>query len=384
MRRFAGVNCLDLSTLRNLHRESEVTGSAGEPDDRSPIKNRNDSSKKCVDERSIAKNIFVFLTLLYICLFSLATPKVYASEFNLSVTPPLLRVHIKPGKSITQVFTLENLSQSDQTLVARIVPFTEADDKGNPVLNPKATAPWLSYFGLANSTIKLNEPFTIQAGAKEQLILSLAIPDNASLEDIYATLMISTYTNNVDQSYQGTTVLATIGSNMLITISSQAYPDTVLKIVNFSPQADILAKIGNLYFADSITPLTFTADVSNEGNFAAETKGIFRITRGNTPVYLEGILPVNVIGKSSRQLLNTDGESFRFTPSLSQIGPHQITLEIKTDNSNTSNSFTVFFFPFKLSLGLIIAIFIIIISVKITAVPSKKQSGSTIDNPIQQ
>jgi len=328
------------------------------------------------------KNILL-LFLLSICFFSLATKNVYAADYGLSVTPPLLRVHIKPGKSITQVFTINNLSQGNQTLVARIVPFTEADDQGNPVLNPKSTAPWLGYFGLANSIIKFNEPFTVAAGATEQLILSLAVPDNAPLEDVYATLMISTYANSIDQGFQGAQLAATIGSNMLITISSAAFPDTILKIENFTPQANSLFKIGNLYFADSITPLTFTADVHNDGNFAAETKGVFRITQGNTPVYLEGILPVNVIGKSSRQLVNTDGQPFSFTPSLGQIGPHQITLEIKTDNSNTSNSITIVFLPLKLLIGLIVVVLIIIISVKITSVKPNHIPESGIDNQKQ-
>ena len=317
-------------------------------------------------EKIITATKAIFLALLYIAFLSLATKDVYAADYGLSVTPPLLRVHIKPGKSITQVFTLNNLGQGDQTLVARIVPFTEADHQGNPVLNPKSTAPWLSYFSLANSTVKFNEPFTITSGATEQLILSLTVPDNAPLEDIYATLMISTYANSVDQGFQGTQLAATIGSNMLITISSVAFPDTILKIENFTPQANSLIKIGDLYFADSITPLTFTADVRNDGDFTAETKGVFRITRGSTPVYLEGILPVNVIGKSSRQLVNTDGQPFSFTPSLSQIGPHQITLEIKTDNSNTAASFTIVFLPLKLLLGLLVAVLIIVISVKLT------------------
>jgi hypothetical protein len=310
---------------------------------------------------------YLIILILFLLFLSMNTPVSYASDFDFSITPPLLRVHIKPGKSITQVFTLENKGTADQTLVARIVPFTEADDRGNPILNPKSTAPWLSYFGLANSTIKLGEPFTITAGGKEQLILSLAVPNDAPLTDIYATLMVSTYQNTTDNTYQGSSVAATIGSNMLITVSSVAYPDTVLKIDNFSAQAGSLIKIGNLYFADSITPLTFTATVSNEGSFTAETKGVFRVTKGNTPVYLEGILPVNVIGKSHRQLLNTDGQSFAFTPSLAQIGVHQIVLEIKTDNSNTINSLNIFFFPLKLSLGLIIVLLIIITSVKFTS-----------------
>lgn len=297
----------------------------------------------------------------------------FASDYGLSISPPLLRVHIKPGKSITQVFKIDNLSSEDKTLIASVIPFTEADSNGNPILNPKASAPWLNYFGLANSLIKLDQPFTLLAGSSDQLILSLAVPEDASLQDIYATLMISTYSNTINQTLQGTAVKATIGSNLLITISSQAYPDTILKIENLSLTEGTYLKIGNIYFIDNITPLKFSALVSNDGSFTAETKGVFKITTSsNKPVYLEGILPVNVIAKSKRQLVNTNGQPFEYTPSLSNIGPHQISLEIKTDNSNTSGSIAVFFFPFKLALGLLASLIIIFLIVKITAIPSKK------------
>lgn len=309
-----------------------------------------------------------FLTILFIVISLFLFPaKASAADYNLSLTPPLLRVHIKPGKSISQVFTINNQSKTDKILVARLVPFTAADDLGNPVINPKNTADWLGYFSLANSRIRLNEPFTITAGSTEQIVLSLSIPNTAPLEDLYATLMISTYSNSLNKDLQGSNVTATIGSNILVTISSSAFPDTVLKIDSFQPQKGSLIKIGNLYFADSLTPLTFTALVHNDGSFLAETKGVFRVTtsRGN-PVYLEGILPVNVLGKSQRRLVNSNGQAFTFTPSLSQIGSHQISLEIHTDNSNTTNSITIFFFPMKLTLGLILVLLVIFVLSQLT------------------
>ena len=315
-----------------------------------------------------------FITILYIAIFLFLTKTdIQAANYGLSISPPLLRVHIKPGKSITQVIKIENLSATEKTLVASIVPFSEADNFGNPILDPKAIAPWISYFGLANSQIKFNEPFTLTAGASEQLILSLAVPESASLQDIYATLLVSTYENSLGQNFLGTSVRATIGSNLLITISSQAFPDTDLKIIDFNPTEGTFVKIGNLYFLDNISSVKFSASVKNQGSFTAETKGVFRITTGkNKPVYLEGILPVNVIAKSQRQLLNTSGSSFEFAPSLSNIGSHQVTLEIKTDNSNTQSTINIFFFPLKLGLGLLASIIIIITIVKFTSNSSKK------------
>lgn len=307
----------------------------------------------------------IFLLLIFF--FLTATP-VHSASYSLSINPALLRIYIKPGKAITEVFKIENLSTADKTLVASIVPFSEADNFGNPILNPKANAPWLSYFSLVNSQIKLDKPFSLAAGASEQLVLSLTVPESAPLKDIYATLTVSTYENSVDQAFQGTAVRATIGANLLITISSQAYPDTVLKIEDFFPLEGAFIKIGSLYFADSITPLKFTATVKNEGNFIAETKGIFRVTtKNNKPVYLEGILPTNVIAKSRRQLTNTKGDIFEFDPDLSQIGFHHIALEIKTENSNTTGTIEIFFFPLKLSLGLLLSLAIVVSLVKITS-----------------
>jgi hypothetical protein len=313
----------------------------------------------------------LLLTILYIGLLTLLLPRqAQGSDYGLSISPPLLRVHIKPGKAITQVFKLENLGSTDKTLVASILPFTAADEQGNPVLNPKAGAPWLGYFSLANSQINLDQPFILKAGASEQLVLSLSIPGTAPLKDLYATLTLSTYENSLDQTFQGSVVRATIGANILITVSSQAYPDTVLIIEDFLPAQGSYLSLGSLIFVDSLTPLKFSAIVKNEGSFAAQTKGVFRITTGtDRPVYLEGILPVNVIAKSRRQLSNTKGEAFEFSPSLGQIGLHHIALEIKTDNSNTTSTINVFFFPLKLSLGLLLALMIIFSITKLTSKP---------------
>src|SRR5258706_4434533 len=277
----------------------------------------------------------VILLFLFIFIF-LAPTSVHASSYGLSIYPPLLRIQIKPGKSITQVFKIENLSQNDRFLVARIVPFSDADDYGNPILNLKSPMNWLSYFSLANSTIKLAEPFTVRGNSSEQLILSLSVPETAPLKDIYATLLVSTYANALDIGYQGTAVSATIGSNMLITISSELNPATILKIDRLKPETGFFFKFCHFYLADNITPLTFSARVKNDGYFTAETKGLFKIITGKEkPVYLEGLLPVYVISKTNRTLLNTQGNSFTSTPTLGQIGLHRAIIEIKTDNSNT-------------------------------------------------
>jgi len=300
------------------------------------------------------KKYIIFLLLLTSVICH-PTP-VNATGYGLSIYPPLLRVHIKPGKTITQVFKIDNLIGDDKYFIARLVPFTDADLFGNPILNLKSTAYWLTYFSLTNSHIKLGEPFTIKANSSEQLILSLTIPENAALKDLYATLLVSTYSNTGDPNYQGTQVSATTGSNLLITIASEAYPPTLLRVENITPTSGWLFKFGSWYLADSITPVSFTAQVLNRGDFATETKGIFKVAGQKAePVYLEGVLPVNVLTKTKRALQNNHGENFVFTPNLGNLGPHRVTISINTDNANAENSITIIFLPLKVSFGLFFA-----------------------------
>jgi len=298
------------------------------------------------------------LTLIITALFLLITPyPVSAGSYGLSLNPPLLKVNIRPGKSITQVFTITNLSSDDKFLVARVIPFSETDSRGNPEIDLKKTAPWLSYFSLANSNINLGSPFSIKANASEQLVMSINIPPTAILRDIYATLLVSTYSNLTGLNYQGSLVSATIGSNILITIHPELNPPTLLKINELTPVSGTFFKFGNYYFADSITPISFISSVENSGNFISETKGLFKITgKNDTPVYLEGILPVYVVSNTQRILMNTDGKNFSFNPNLAKLGFHKATIQIKTDNANAESSIDIFFFPFKMSLGLFLAL----------------------------
>jgi len=314
------------------------------------------------------KTLYLFLTF-----FFLGANSAYAAPFGLSINPPLLRVQIKPSKSITQVFTITNLGNTDKILVARIIPFSESDKQGNPNINLKAQAPWQKYFSLANSFIKLDEPFTLRANTSDQLILSITVPDTAILQDLYATLLVSTYNNEINSTFQGSVVNATIGSNLLVTVSSELNPTTLLKIENFTPATGTYIKIGRTYFADNITPLTFSATVKNDGNYTSETKGLFRLaTANNTPVYLDGVLPVYVISKNSRLLLNSDGKDFKYTPTLTQIGSFQSSIEIKSDNSNTKSSIDIIFVPFKVTLGLLISLLILSAIIRTTRIKSNR------------
>ncbi len=317
----------------------------------------------------------VFLVLLLSGLFFSLPESVTAAGYGISLNPPLLRINIKPGKTITQVFTIANLTNTDKFMVARIVPFTEADEHGNPIIDVRNNATWVSYFSLANSAIKLGTPFTIKANSSEQLIVTLTIPETALLKDLYATLLVSTYANVDNLDYQGSQVSATIGSNIIITVNTEINPPTILKISRLSPVSGAFIKIGSLYFADNISPLSFSAVVRNDGDFTAETKGIFRVaSRGDKPVFLDGLLPVNVLSKTERVILNSNGDDLVYTPGLAQIGLFRATIQIRTDNGSADHAIDIFFFPFKIMFGLLIAIAILTSVLRLS-----QKSQSSID-----
>lgn len=310
---------------------------------------------------------------MFLCLFTSYTKLSFAQDFDLSINPPLLRVNIKPGKTITQVFKIDNNSPQNRTFVARIVPFTTSDDLGNPILDPSLQPSWLSYFSLANSEIKLNEPFEIKANSSEQLILSLSVPDTAPLKDLYAALLLSTYGNDISTNFQGTNVRASIASNLLITVSTQLSPATLLKITEFHPDAGSYLRIGSLYFIDNITPVSFFASVKNDGDFTAETKGIFKIQKGSKdPVLLQSILPQYVIAKSERKLINSDDQDFNITPSASLIGLYQARIEIHSDNGNSVGQIDIIFFPVKIILGFFVGLSLLLIIVNIAFRPQEQ------------
>lgn len=309
----------------------------------------------------LATTIGLAMTMSIFLVSKTFTDQIWASAIGLALDPPLLRVQIKPGKSITKTFTIENTDTADKELVARIVPFSKSDNLGNPFLDLKSGTSWLKYFSLSNTNIKLNEPFTVKAKSKEQIIISLAIPENANLEDLYATLLISTYNNSISTENQGTLVSASIGANLLVTVTAEVNPNTILKIEKITPLTGDIIKIGRKYFADNLSPLTFSVTATNDGLFLTEAKGTLKIInkKNSEVLQLQGILPQYIIAKTSRQLQSNDSRPFNFSPNLKVIGPHLVSVDIKTENTNTSNSVEIFFLPFKAGIAVLISLILL-------------------------
>ncbi len=305
--------------------------------------------------------------VIIFCLFAVATPT-QASPVGLSLDPPLVRVQIKPGKSITKSFTIENIENTDKYLVVRVIPFNKADNNGNPTIDIKASASWLKYFNLSNSEIKFDEPFLLKAKNKQQIVVSLSVPETANAEDLYTTLLFSTYDNSISGDQKNISIGSSIGANLLISITPEINPNTILKIEKITITSGSFVKIGRRYYADNLTPITVTAIATNEGPSLTETKGTFKLTnkKNSEVLFLQGILPQYVISKSSRTLISSNEKPFFFSPTLRIVGLHTLSFNVKSENTNTSNSIDIFFFPFKSGATIFISFVLLKIISKVT------------------
>src|SRR3990167_2068900 len=96
--------------------------------------------------------------------------EVRAQSLSLGISPPVLEVMIKPGKSITQAYRLKN--DGERVVVnATIVAYSENGIKEDAEFNPE---PWIT---LLNTDIFFNKPFLMAAGEEKQIVLRLAPPD---------------------------------------------------------------------------------------------------------------------------------------------------------------------------------------------------------------
>ena len=310
---------------------------------------------------SVPWNLFLvpclFLGACFLFLVYLLYPSpIKAAGFDLSISPPLLQATIKPGKSISQVFTIYNNSSDPIVLTPRIVPFLPEDDQGNPSLQPQSNPAWLSYFSLINTNIKLGQPFTLPANKSDQLVLSIKTPNTAPTTDHYATLLISSTSEVADFS---SSISGSIGSNILLTIANQTAPPTILNITNLKPVNTQYIKISQTYILDNLSPIHFTAKLENLGNHLTQAHGLFQIHKGTKVTHIQSLLPVNVLAQSTRELIASSSSQLKFNPKITQIGKYQASLNIRSENGSSQNSINLVLLPIKASIALILSLIIL-------------------------
>jgi len=282
---------------------------------------------------------------------------VSAQQVSLGLSPPLLEVLIKPGKSIMVAYSLEN-SGDPININVKMASFEPKDNLGNVRIKNQLEGP--IRFNLDNSDIELNTPFFLKSLSSQQLLLHIRVPENIKNGDYYYSLLAETVPAASTEGIGSAQAKATIGSNILITVTDSGVVEIKPKIVLF----DVLSKIKiNLFnkpirIFDSFDKIPITLIVENQGKNLIKPQGeiTLRGSFGLTSKY--DIISKNILSESQRLLEATPSADIGQSLNLSGFfaGLYHLSADINFgENSPQIFASTSFFaFPFKLLFGLII------------------------------
>lgn len=321
---------------------------------------------------------FIALIFFLTSCFMLYVSSINAQQVSLSITPPLLELVIKPGKSIMVAYRVENHGDPVM-LTTRVVNFEPKDNLGNIRLKDDLRGPMR--FSLDNSEIQLERPFFLKTGESQQLLLRIRAPEGATSGDYYYTLLAETTPTNNPDRLTGTKTKASIGSNILVTITNSGIIEVKPKVVLFEilNKKKFLGKKINLFDSFDKIPLVFILE--NKGKNLIKPEGKITLT-GNFSEKIEyDIIPKNILAESQRLVeavpagnqatsssqLNTNHSSpVTLTISGFFIGLYRLSSQVSFgENSPTVFANTSFYaFPFKLLGGLILIIILIIFIIK--------------------
>lgn len=308
------------------------------------------------------KLFFIIFAYLFICLF-VYSGDVCAQQVSLSISPPLLELFIKPGKAVMVAYRLEN--QGDPTFLnLKILPFEAKDNLGNIRIKPEFEGP--VRFSLDNSDLKLEQPFFLKTNGSQQILLRIRVPENITDGDYYYSLLAETTPPTAGEGIGSARAKATIGSNILVTISNSGNIDIKPQVILFSTKGGFGQGIK---IFDSTDKIPVTLVLGNKGKNMIKPEGQITLkgSLGETARY--EIIPKNILAESERMIEATPsaqiGEDSLILSGFF-FGKYNLSTQISFgENSPTIFGSTIFYaFPFKISIGIVLAMAIAFFIVK--------------------
>ena len=310
-----------------------------------------------------------FSFILCASCYTLYATSINAQQITLSLSPSLIETIIKPGKAILIAYNLKNLG--DPTVVkAKVLPFIPKDNYGNITIKDEFEGP--VRFSLDNSLIKLDEPFTLKSGENQQLLLRIRLPEGAPVGDYYYTLLVETQPAPELGGSTASTARASVGANIIITVTDTGILDTKGRISFF----DVLTKVKffgrTMRIFDSNDKIPVALVILNQGKNVVKPKGeiVLRGNFGEKATY--DILPQNILAESQRLILATPSAGLEKQPvSLVLkgffVGRYSLLANVGFTEEGPATVFssTAFFaFPFKIGLAILAAVLIGVIIIR--------------------
>lgn len=297
-------------------------------------------------KRIIKTSIFLN-TLSLVSIISILNPNTVSAQtstINLSISPPVTYMSIKPGEAQTYQISAENLGDATLEVIPSLLDF-EADNKtGQPIIKSTGT---FKHIRINDGLSSFGKKFYLEPKQKTNIPITIDIPKGGQEEE-YAMTIFFTFKNKTAETVKGSQakVAGTVGSNLilLVTRNNSDRGNIVIKNIKSMPTIDIFM------------PIRFTALAENIGKNATVASGSATITDWqNNEVAKFEIHPDMILSGSSRELREKDfvSNEFRYKkPFL--LGIYRIKVELKKNSSPDSETFvlnkTIIALPFSIIL----------------------------------
>lgn len=250
--------------------------------------------------KTLRKQLKLLVLILMFALgFTFHLSPAFAQQVSLAISPPIIESLIKPGKSILIAYRIENFGDP-VILSSYIRTFEPKDNRGNITIKDEAVGP--IRFSLDNADLALEQPFFLKTLDSKQLLLRMRVPEGAPPGDYYYTLILQTEPPPSVSGSSHSRAKATIGSNILITVSNTGKLEVKPKIILFDVLSSIkIPFVGkNIRLFDSSNTIPVVLIVKNQGSNLIKPQGEI-LLRGNFGERASfDILPKNILADSER------------------------------------------------------------------------------------
>lgn len=285
-----------------------------------------------MNNKYIISSVFI---LLFLILGLLNISSVFAQQqsLGLSISPPVTRITVMPGKAVTLAFNITNTSDQDILVTPSVVDFIASDKTGEQVIQNNISIP----ITLANSDKEINKPFILLKDAKDQVVVQMTFPETTEEKDYYETLLFKISPQEENTVGQGTYSSAEvyIGANMLISVSKTGEDRGNLILDQFS-----VPKVIDMF---SSLPIQLVA--RNNGKTYTTTNGVVEIYAPfQNLVKTYQLLPEDVLVDSIRKVHSAENDPEDTKNMIPKdmvykqpifIGPYTVKVDLHAPNQET-------------------------------------------------
>lgn len=265
---------------------------------------------------------FKFLILnLFICLFVylfIYPSNVRAQQITLSMSPPIVEILVKPGKTLLIGYTVQNLGDPT-ALSVKIRTFSPQGEYGEIHIDPELISP--IHFSLDNTDMQFEQPLFMKTRDTIQALVRIRVPEGTPEGDYYFTVLAETEPAPQIGGASTSVAKATIGSNLLLTVSRSGRVEVKGRVALFQVKPNFTFRMfGREYrIVESGGKIPVSLIVQNLGKNILKTQGdiILRGPLGEKTSL--PLLPQNVLADSSRLIKTTknDGVPYQYSALLS-------------------------------------------------------------------